>query len=110
MTTHNEKKLYDKIDRTYESCQTDDQRLNALRFAELAGKTLRQTEYLDPYLQIDYTERRTRGCFACHHSKRAELRGKVRSYCQPIEDGIIVQNYPDETKETCKWFVPKSRR
>ena len=108
MTT--KKKLYDKIDRTYKSCHTDEQRLNALRYAELVGKTLDQEKYLDPYLQIEFAERRTRGCFACHHSKRGELRGKVRSYCQPMEDEIIKQNYPDETKETCRWFVPKWKK
>lgn len=68
----------------------------------------------DPYKQIDYTERRTKGCFACHHSKREELDGKMRSFCRPIQDGIITLNrrgepleYPDESEDTCKWFVRK---
>lgn len=116
MKDHN-KDINEKIDRVYESCKTDDQRLNALRYAELAGGVLRASEYLDPYKQINYTERRTKGCFACHHSKREELDGKMRSFCRPIQDGIITYNkrgdpleYPDESEDTCKWFVRKSRK
>lgn len=111
------KDLHDKIDRVYESCKTDDQRLNAMRYAELAGGTLKQSEYMDPYKQIDFSERRSKGCFACHHSKREELDGKLRSFCRPIQDGIIHKNlkgepleYPDESQGTCQWFIKKSRR
>lgn len=119
MTTYSKKNLtdmLDKADKVYESCKTDDQRLNALRYAELAGGVLMANKFIDPYKQIDYSERRTKGCFACHHSKREELNGKLRSFCRPIQDGIITHNlkgepleYPDESVGTCKWFVRKSK-
>ena len=112
-----DKKLTDQIDKVYESCTTDDQRLNAMRYAELAGGVLRASIYLDPFLQIDYSERRTKGCFACHHSKYEILDGKRRSFCRPIHDGIITHNkrndildYPNESEDTCKWFVRRSKK
>lgn len=110
------KDIHKKIDQVYESCQSDDQRLNAMKFAELAGKTLNQSTYMDPYKQIEYSDRRTHGCFACHHSKYEEIDGKFRSLCRPLSDGIIHKNkkgepleYPDESQGTCGWFVRKRK-
>jgi hypothetical protein len=80
------------------------------RYEELTTAPLRQVDYIDPAKAIEFVERRTRGCFGCLHSKRGVIKNRVKSYCQPMEDGITTKNYPDETKDTCEYFCDKRKR
>lgn len=66
----------------------------------------------DPANEIEFEERRTVGCFACHHSKYgvnefSTLKNK-RSYCYLIEAGLLKADYPNEDNSS-ECFVKKKR-
>ncbi len=59
---------------------------------------MRRYEYGNPAMIIEGEWRRRHGCFACKFSKRGEIDGKIRSYCELSQEG-----YPDNAVDQCQW-------
>lgn len=64
--------------------------------------------FADPAKQIEFKDRRTKGCFSCVHSKYGVPESSTlkthRGYCEPEEQGLIAVDYPNEDKLTCTWY------
>ena len=109
--------LIDKLTKVWGSSTTEEQIEVARRYTELTEKALTQIEYCDPSKFIDFIEKRTTGCFACQHSTREKIDGKMRSICRPLKDGIIHFNkrgdpldYPCEGQKSCDSFVKRVKK
>ena len=66
-------------------------------------------EFINPEWYWENYDRRTKGCFACIHSKEGKLNGLVQKYCKPEQEGMIIVDYPHEDESTCKMFYRKRR-
>jgi hypothetical protein len=65
---------------------------------------MRKIDFCDPCKVLDYYRRREIGCFSCLHSKRERVDFIMKSFCtiKTVEPDL---NYPDETMNSCKFYV-----
>lgn len=63
---------------------------------------------IDPEKYWIFTERRTKGCFSCTHSKRGKRGDRVRSWC--ALEGVINSDYPDESEDSCEHYSRRHKK